>query len=950
MEKFFENSACIGVLAPRAYYVPFGANEDVFADRRKSGRYLDLGGEWGITAYESFYDVPDDFYDRECAAKIPVPSCVQIHGYDQLAYINIRYPIPFNPPFVPNKNPCWHYSRTFDLKAGGERRYLNFEGVDSCFYLYVNGKFVGFSQISHRVSEFDITDYCRDGENKIDVLVLKYCKGTYLEDQDKMRFSGIFRDVYLLSRPETHVRDYVIKTETDGTVSFTPFGADCEVTFDGGKKLAKDGETVIFKVKNPRLWSAEDPYLYDLTIETNGEKIGEKVGIRSVKIEDGILLFNGKPIKFYGVNRHDFNYLNGATVTLDDMKRDLTLMKLTNINAIRTSHYPSCPEFYKLCDEYGFYVMSESDVETHGVNMCRPGLDYYKSFNRIAEDPLFEEDILERQKCNVYVHRNRPCVAIWSLGNESGFGADFERAALWIKSVDTRPVHYEGANSDYMNGNKDRYYSPTIDMVSRMYPEPKWIYDEYLKDTRETRPLVLCEYAHYMGNGAGSLKEYLEAFRSTDRIMGGFIWEFADHGLKIDEKGLRYGGDYGETLHDGVFCIDGIFTGDRRVTAKSKELKAAYAPVSITFDGGKIKLLSYRFFKNLCGKLTVTYKDKGEVLGEDVFALDLAPQSETEFAIKSAPVIIASVTTDDVPLTENDFEVARVGTASPENPFVTEKTKTNPSIEEGKRYIAVKAGGKTYTLDKTDGSLASIKLGKTEILASPLVLNIWRAPINNDINILRRWNEMRYFETSPEVRSTEITDNSVAFVGDLTSRSFEPFMSFRLAYEFSLEGVTVSLDYKLAEYAVAVPRVGFYCTLDKKYEKVRYYGLGPEEAYSDMKLCAIKDLYENTVSGMEEYYTYPQENGNRLDCNLMEITDGKTTLRVENEFSFSALPHSPWEYTAAAHAFELPKRTRTNLLLDFCQYGLGSNACGPEPLPEYRTPREGNGSITLIVK
>ena len=950
MEKFFEQSGCVGVLDPRAYYVPFRSGEDVFADRKESGRFADLGGEWGITAYESFYDVPDDFYDEKCVAKIPVPSCVQIHGYDQLAYVNLRYPIPFNPPYVPNHNPCWHYSRTFDLKKNGERQYLNFEGVDSCFYLYVNGGFVGYSQISHRVSEFDITDFCVDGENKIDVLVLKYCKGTYLEDQDKMRFSGIFRDVYLLSRPEKHVRDYVIETDTDGTVKFTPFGADCEVTLNGVKKSVKDGKTATFAIRDPHLWSAEDPFLYDLTIESNGETIGEKVGIRSVKIENGVLLLNGKPIKFYGVNRHDFNYLNGATVTIEDMKRDLTLMKSTNINAIRTSHYPSCPEFYKLCDEYGFYVMSESDVETHGVVTRRPGPGYYGSFNRIAEDPLFEADILERQKCNVYVQRNRPCVIIWSLGNESGYGADFEHAALWIKSVDSRPVHYESTSTDYFNGDKDRYYASPVDMVSRMYPAVSWITDEYLVDPRETRPLVLCEYAHYMGNGAGSLKEYLEAFRSSDRVMGGFIWEFADHGLKIDEKGLRYGGDYGETLHDGVFCIDGIFTGDRRVTEKSRELKAAYAPVRLTFEGDELKLFSYRFFKNLCGKLTVTYKDKGEVLGTDVFDIDLAPQTETAFAIGSAPVIVASVTTDDVPLTSDSFEVAKAGYASPENPFVTPKTTVKLAIEDGKRYVTVTAGKKMYTLDKLDGSLTSVKVGKTEVLASPLVLNLWRAPINNDVNIARKWNEMRYFETTPEVRSTEIKGNTVVFAGDLTARVLEPIMSFRLEYDFSREGVSVRLDFKLADFAPDVPRIGFYCTLDKKYENVRYYGYGPYESYSDMHMAAIKDVYENTVTGMEEHYTFPQENGNRLDCNLMEITDGKTTLRIEDEFSFSALPHSPWEYAAADHDFDLPERTRTNLCIDFCQYGLGSNSCGPEPLPQYRTPREGKGSITLIVK
>lgn len=962
MEKYFEQPSCVGVEQPRAYYVPFGEGEDPFASREKSSKFTSLNGLWNIREYKSFYDVPENFAECDVSRfdEVDVPSSLQVHGFDQIAYNNMTYPIPFNPPYVPNVNPTYQHERTFEVKKNaGERFYIVFEGVDSCFYLYINGKFVGFSQIAHRVSEFDVTDFVKDGENRMDVLVLKWCMGTYLEDQDKFRFTGIIRDVYMLTRTERALRSYEIKTKINGEVAFTPLGADAEIELDGKTAFAGDGETAVIKIDEPKLWSAETPDLYNLVIRSGGEVIGEKVGLREVKIEGGVLKLNGQPIKFHGVNRHDFNHIYGATVTLDDMRRDLTLMKKTNIDAIRTSHYPSCPEFYKMCDEYGFYVISESDVETHGTTLRRPGLEYYDGMNRIADDPSFESAIVERQKCNVISNYNRPCVVIWSLGNESGYGVNFERAAAWIKSVDlSRPVHYEGVQAVRNRG--DEYYTANLDMVSVMYPSFEWLNDAYLGDKRETRPLVLCEYEHFMGNGPGNLKEYWDFIDAQDRVMGAFVWEFADHGIMTnEEEGLGYGGDYGETLHDGTFCIDGIFTGDRRITAKSFELKAVYSPIQITKEDGKLKLFSRAFFKTIKGTLELAYGSGLEPEIRENYDVEIKPRETLEFELTSDLNVVASfVSTEDLPLLGKGFEIARAGFENPIvgyegdriNPFLTKRVDERPVFEEDARYIKVSEGGKVYTLDKTDGSIKSIKIDRQETLASPFRLNVWRAPICNDRNIVRKWRELRMFEALAEVRKTTIAGNVVSFEGDLCSRVLEPLMEFRLEYEFYNQGVSVHLDYEFADFVPWVPRIGFFCRLDKEFEDVKYYGCGPFENYVDRRFAAIKNYYEDSVTTMEEYYTRPQENGNRTDCNMCEITDGKRAFRVEGRFSFSALPHSPEEYEKSPHTFELPAREYTNVCVDLYQSGLGSNSCGPEPLVKYRTPAKGFGGFDIIVK
>ncbi len=571
-----EGFARIGVEKPRSYYIPFAEKQNfTFAnkivDRKASERLISLDGDWWIKEHQEFETVE---IDEKITRKIPVPSCVQMHGYDQIQYINYRYPFPVRPPYVPKENPTYHYRRTFFIDSLEWKYYLNFEGVDSCFYLYINGKEVGFSQISHATSEFDITSYLQKGKNIVDVLVLKWCASSYLECQDKFRFTGIFRNVYLLKRPQKHITDFKIQTSIDGMDGlievFNESAIEFTVKVGRVKKLIQPREKIVFLIKNAKFWTAETPHLYNVILSANGEKILQRVGIRTSEIVDGIYKINGKHIKLKGVNRHESNPATGATVTVEDTVRDLKLMKWANVNAIRTSHYPDMPEFYDLCDAYGFYVMDEADLETHGAVAIAGGYDC-NTWELFANNELFTEGVTDREITLYERDKNHTCVVIWSLGNESSYGKIFYNGADYIKTKDLRPIHYEGNWSIY---GKDEYYTNRIDIASRMYADISF-FDELLKDEKEVRPYVLCEYSHAMGNSCGDLQDYWDKINTNDRFMGAFVWEWCDHAIQT-EKGFLYGGDFAELEHDGNFCVDGLVSPDRKIKSNLQELKAVY--------------------------------------------------------------------------------------------------------------------------------------------------------------------------------------------------------------------------------------------------------------------------------------------------------------------------------------------------------------------------------------
>ena len=602
----------VNTLENHCYFIPFGKEkgQNPFGVREKSSKFELLNGKWGFRYYSSLIDLEDDFADGKVARaalndkkKMPVPSNWQLYGYDKPQYTNFDYPIPYNPPFVPDENPVGVYYRTYNYKPDGQQKILCFEGVDSCAYVYINGKFCGFSEVSHHTSEYDITDLLNEGENLITVAVLKWCFGTYLEDQDKIRLSGIFRDVYVLSLPKKRITDYRIKTVlksnfSSAVLELTVFGADAKVilTSPDGNQLfegeAKKGSALQIPVKEPALWSAENPLLYRLLLETDDEKIGEEVGFRKITSEKGVLKINGQPIKFRGVNRHDSYPDTGYVSPIPKIEKDLKLMKMHNMNAIRTSHYPNAPEFYKLCDRYGFYLICEADLEMHGSVVVNntPHWDWsdYSGIALVASNKLFYKGILDREKLCVTRDINRPSVVIWSMGNESGNGHNFTEAAKWVKEFDdTRLLHYESVHNQ--GDTSDAVY----DLVSRMYPSVEnW--KKMSEDKKEKRPFILCEYCHAMGNGPGDLEDYHKVIYSSERFCGGFIWEWCDHSVILGKSRdgqvkYGYGGDWGEKHNDGNFCCDGLVYPDRRPHTGLLEAKQVYRPVRVrkTSDGKK---------------------------------------------------------------------------------------------------------------------------------------------------------------------------------------------------------------------------------------------------------------------------------------------------------------------------------------------------------------------------
>ena len=622
--KEFERFERIGTTPHRSYYIPF-AEKDVIRtkhgiqDRTSSSRFMSLDGVWQIKKLDH---VEDFEINEKLEDKIPVPACVQMHGYDHIQYLNTRYPFPVMLPHLPYENPCWHYRRTFNLKKKlGEKYYINFEGVDSAFYLYVNGQFKGYSQISHATSEFDVTELVENGENTIDVLVLKWCISTYLECQDKFRFSGIYRNVYLLTRPEKHITDYKIETRlsgSDGILSFiNESQIDVKIVFEDNSIIVPAGmksEIVHPKVKH---WTAEKPYLYTLEIFANGEKIEESVGFREVSIDGPVFKINGNPVKLKGVNRHDFNCVTAATVSLEDLAKDVHLMKELNVNAVRTSHYPNSPEFYLLCDKFGIYVMDEADLEMHGACTRDGGYDI-PLWMEYAENDFFAPGITDRHTSLVERDKNRTSVIIWSLGNESSFGKAFFKGANYIKNRDkTRPVHYEGLQ----NADPKYYYTELVDMVSMMYPSFEKIRTDVLDNPKETRPFVLCEYTHAMGNSCGDIAAYWDMIYNNEQMMGAFVWEWADHGIKT-EYGFLYGGDFEEPEHDGNFCADGLLTPDRKLKSNALEMKSVYGgKTKSEITDVEIPKSTYKFSSDIdievnehTGEITSIKADGNEVL------------------------------------------------------------------------------------------------------------------------------------------------------------------------------------------------------------------------------------------------------------------------------------------------------------------------------------------------
>ncbi len=963
LERYYENPDILhaGCEAPRAYYIPFSdKTEALTKPREKSDRFINLNGTWNFKYCKSIYDMPE-LSDITYSDKIPVPSCWQTNGYDCHNYTNVRYPFPFDPPYVPNENPCAMYERRINLKKQPDKRYyINLEGVDSCFYLWVNDELAGYSQVSHSTSELDITDYLKSGRNKLNILVLKWCDGSYLEDQDKLRMSGIFRDVYILIRDFEHITDFFLKTRLDGTVSVRG-DADAEYEiYDNGVLIASAaGKSVNMKIDDPKLWTAETPYLYSLVIKSGTEYIAQKFGVREIRTENGVVLLNGKKFKIKGANRHDSDPKTGYTISRAQALKDLTLMKRGNINAIRTSHYPNSPWFTELCDELGFYVCAEADIEAHGV-VTANGSYQDDHFGLLARDKRFKSAILDRNQRNVHRDKNRACIIMWSLGNEAGFGESFESAGRWIKSFDdTRLVHYESSvheDSGYTNDTS------MLDFYSTMYGSPESI-AQYFKDKRNKKPYILCEFIHAMGNGPGSIYEYIDLMDKHDGFTGGFIWEWCDHAVYMGRKGGKpiyfYGGDFNEEVHDNNFCMDGIVSPDRTPNNGFYEYKNALRPIRAALDGNNIIFENRLDFSDVSELYTVKYEIQrnGVAVSEGEIALPpIKPHGTVSVALPEIQyldgeyfILISYCAKADMPLldagTRMGFDQLRLqkGVAFDIAQSVSE---TEITADETDTEITVTGDGFTYVYDKLNGLFKSVSRGGKELMLKPMEWNIFRAPTDNDMFIKTQWFAAGYDRSRARAYETEMSEKNGKIILKteliIAAAAIRPFLRVKAKWTVSNDGV-IKLTVKAKKDTAPpentlplLPRFGIRIFLPKAYTDVKYYGYGPYESYIDKRAASYMGLFDTTVSKLHTDYVKPQENGSHYGCKYLRLASGKNSIEAYGKnFSFNASEYTQEELMAKKHNLELEKSGMTVLCLDYRQSGIGSNSCGPLPKKEY---------------
>lgn len=1004
IEKYFENPDVLHVntMPNRAYYVPFPAACE--ADRRRSERFTSLCGNWAFRYFNSIYDVKDKFfeegYDVSGFDTIPVPSVWQCHGYDRHQYTNVRYPFPYDPPYVPHENPCGAYVRTFEMKkeALSFKHYLNFEGVDSCFYVWLNGSFVGYSQVSHSTSEFDVTSFLREGTNRLAVLVLKWCDGSYFEDQDKFRTSGIFREVYLLARPENHLRDFFIHTKLDENYTKAEISAElefsgkpCEVSYTfadkDGTLLAsgKAGETLSFAVENPILWNAEQSYLYTLTLTANGESISTQVGIREVSVKNGVLLVNGKKIRIKGVNRHDSSPFTGPAVSVEHMTADLALMKRHNINAIRTSHYPNDPRFLELCNRFGFYVIGEADIECHGtVELIGGGYDGETgTYGKLAQDSRFADTFLDRVQRCVIRDKNLACIIMWSLGNESGYGENLENAGRWIKEYDpSRLVHYEG--EAHQTGTHKNDIS-MLDVHSRMYDSIEKM-EEYCNDPSKTKPYVLCEFVHAMGNGPGDIEDYIEVFDKYEQVAGGFIWEWCDHafymGKTIEGKAKYfYGGDFGETQHDNNFCMDGLVYPDRTPHSGLLEYKNVLRPLrikAVDLQSGEFTFENRMDFTNLKDLLTVVYEVKRDgslvVSGEitDPTALDIPARGKKTVrlalpALESGECFIKftllqrgemDFTSAGHPL---GFEQIALPVKNPRNGVLSallqKDTASAPlSAEEDDRFVIINSDKFCYTYNKLTGNFDSLVYRNEALITKPVEYNIWRAPADNDRPMLEKWNRAGYSRAAVRTYETAVSikDGSMVLQTSLSIGAMyvQKTLSVDVVWTILPDGeIRCQLNAVKDPIMPYLPRFGLRFFLPKAMENVEYFGVGPRDSYCDKHRSGYTDRFFTTVKEMHEDYIRPQENGSHMGTTYTCVSGASAALLAYSQsekFSFSASPYTQEELAAKAHNFELVESEDNILCLDYKMSGMGSSICGPSLIEKYRL--DGDFAFEICIK
>ncbi len=959
LPKYYEDlkTLHVGCEENRSYYVPYESESKALRGvREESEFFCSLCGKWDFGWYPSVAAAPEitaekNIFDR----KIDVPSCWQLaggRGVDRPQYVNIKYPIPIDPPFVPEENPCGYYGRLFDVdakKLAESEVYMVFEGVDSAFYLFVNGEFAGYGEVPHCTNEINVTRFLKAGVNSVRVLVLKYSDGTYLEDQDKFRLSGIIRDVYLLYREKKHAGDVLCRARLDGSLE----KGEIEINTGGlyaGYRLIKDGKVLskgdfggdtVALVEKPSLWSDESPELYTVIIKIGREYLRFDVGFCRVEVSGGLFLINGKAVKLKGVNRHESDPVTGAAVTAASIRRDLEIMKAHNINCIRTSHYPNAPKFYELCERFGFYVVDEADLECHGMK-------YAENHNGLSDNPDWREAYIDRAERMVVRDRNHCNIIMWSLGNEAFFGRNHVAMSERIRELDGRPVHYERCNLDAV---PDRP-AGVVDVESVMYPTPEAC-EAFLQRKDPDMPLFLCEYSHAMGNGPGDLADYKALFDKYPNFAGGCVWEFCDHAVKEGDK-YYYGGDFGDEPNDGNFCCDGLVYPDRRLHSGIEELKQAYRPFEADYDAetGVLSIFNKRYFTSLkdFDFVCVSGKDGADAGKSIIKAPEIAPRErgvfETRLSKQSGnfTVKVTAVRNCDGPLCKKGDEAGFCF-------FHVSKSDLKP--ESGKEYklkavksetaVTVSCGTSEWRFDTATGRLSSVKCGGRELLYAPCDITVWRAPIDNDRYEVAALKEYGLFKTKRKCYGTKYSLENGVFVFESVaahiSVSREPAAVFNERFELREDG-TARVSYKVESGLPFLPRFGTVFYLRKDMTDVSYLGYGPFESYEDKRLASWFSRFSEDAEKSLEPYLRPQENMSHYGVKEVSVK-GRDGIGLEvfakgKDLSFRASRYADKDLFEAAHAYELKKAPFTEFHIDYRMSGVGSASCGPRLKDEYR--------------
>lgn len=993
--KTWENHQIDGInrMPARAHFLTFPSKEKALLNNnRYTHAFKNLNGVWKFMFLDAPEYSPEGFFNSDFDVTkmddITVPGNWQLQGYGKMHYSDLWYNFPINPPYVPTENPTGIYKRTFFIEESyrDKKIIIRFCGVDSAYHLWINGKEVGYSKVARNESEFDITDLIRVGEeNDVTVRVYQWSDGTYLEDQDMWWESGIFRDVELIGVPKDGINDYKVIADLDDEYkngifkveAFLRTTKEVNVTFelvDAGENtvftktvVAKEGKACIDEViADVNHWTAETPYLYKLfmTVEDDGqivEVIPQNVGFRNIRLNGETFLVNGVAIKFKGVNRHDYSPQNGRVVSREEIEKDIILMKQFNINAIRTSHYPNSYYLYDLCDEYGMYLIAETDLECHGFELTG-------DYKWITDDPSWELAYVSRMTRMIERDKNHPAIIFWSLGNESAFGCNFRKMTDVAHEMDpTRLVHYEGD-----------FDVESADVYSTMYtwienPKKPYLMKDIIEKSK--KPHIHCEYCHAMGNGPGNLKDYQDLVYAHDKLQGGFVWEWFDHGIESftesGEKYYRYGGDFGDDPSNKDFCIDGLIMPDRTPSPGLYEYKKVIEPITTTavdIQKGIINLLSRYDFANL-DRFNLVYK----VMEDDVIlqtGFMAVPSIEARAnkditlpydlsAIKVKPgahyyVNISYQLREDTSYASSGHELA---TAQFELPLYKEGIVVRPEgiLNVEKEHTTLHVKGANFSLDfnLVNGNLMNIVRDGMQVLSKGPRLTLWRAPISNDMEIIDKLKKVYFLHLEHEVVMNidyYMEGNILKVEVDTINSTTNSAWHFKTKYVYTVcpsgdilidvEG-TPSGRVDLAPDML--PRIGVSMHLDKSMEHVRYFGMGPGENYADSKEAAQMGLYANTVDGLFTNYVIPQENGNHMGCKWVSMTNDRgmgLLASTEGDFNFSASWYEDKDLDDAKHTCDLVKRDYIVFNVDYKQNALGTNSCGQWQLDKYRAKFE----------